>query len=111
MKSKINVIFFGLLTMGSLIPRIGSAVQLKNPIRAEDAFAVLGNIIDLFLGLVGIVLVGMIIYGGFMMLSSRGNDTKIKSGKDAIKYAALGFSLAITAYIIFQLVLVILRGR
>ena len=54
---------------------------------------------------VGILAVLAIMYGGFVYMTARENDTQKKQGKDIILYAILGLVIAICAVLIVQLVI------
>ncbi|MCX6744585.1 MAG: pilin [Candidatus Parcubacteria bacterium] len=56
------------------------------------------QIIQVLLGLLGIAFVLMIIYGGFLYLTSLGEESKIKKAKDLLKLAVIGFLIVMTAY-------------
>jgi len=55
--------------------------------------------------LVGIVAVGMIIFGGVRYATSQGDPGKTKSAKDTILYAVVGLVVAILAFTITAFVL------
>ncbi len=48
--------------------------------------------------------IGAIVYGGFMMTVSLGEDERIKKGKDIVKWSLLGFLAAISTGAIIRLV-------
>ena len=41
-----------------------------------------------------------IVIGGFMMVTSAGNETQVQKGKDILKYAITGLAVALSAYFI-----------
>ena len=51
------------------------------------------------------MLVGMIIYGGFMLLTAQGDPAKIKRGKDVVTYSIIGVILVMLAYAIVNFVM------
>ena len=66
---------------------------------------IIGNIIQWILGLVGVVLLIMFIYGGVLYATSAGNEEKVETGKKVMLYAIIGvviiaLSFALTRYVI-----------
>ena len=57
-------------------------------------------IIRVALGLLGIVFVILVIYGGFMYMTSSGEADKVKKAKNIILYAVIGLLIIFTAYAI-----------
>jgi len=74
----------------------------------QDLIATIGHIINIILGVLGVVAVGLIIYAGFIWLTSAGNEEKIAQAKKIISSATIGLaiilaSFAIASFIINQL--------
>ncbi len=63
-----------------------------------------GNIISAALGLLGVVMVVLIIYAGFLYLTAAGDDKKVDTAKAIIKNAIIGAVLIFTAYAITSFV-------
>jgi len=70
----------------------------------KDAGAVASAVIEVALGFIGVVAVGVVIYGGFLFLMSSGDAGKVKRGQDAIKYGLIGLVVSILAYAIVKFV-------
>ncbi|MBR5027019.1 hypothetical protein IKX64_00255 [Candidatus Saccharibacteria bacterium] len=64
------------------------------------------NIINAVLGVIGIVAVIFIVYGGVLYLTSGGDPSKTKKGKDALLYAAFGLIVVGLAYAIVNFVVI-----
>ena len=62
-------------------------------------------IINVVLGVLGIVSVAMIILGGIMYTTSQGKPDKIKQAKDIILYAIVGLVVALLSFAIVNFVL------
>lgn len=58
------------------------------------------------LGLIGGVSLIFIIYGGYIIITSRGNPDKLNNGKSYIYYAIAGLLLAIFGYVFIQVIAV-----
>lgn len=62
-------------------------------------------VINTLLTLLGILFVGLIIYGGYIYLTSQGADDKIKKAKAIISTAVIGLLIVVTAYAIANFVI------
>lgn len=71
---------------------------------------VVTGIIQVVLGLVGIVAVAVMIYGGFTYLTSTGNPAKIAKAKNILLYGIVGVVVAGLAYAIVFFVSKVLGG-
>ena len=56
------------------------------------------------LGVLGLLAVVVIIYGGFMYTTSAGDSSKIKKAKDTIMYGVIGLVIALLAFAIVNFV-------
>jgi cytochrome bd-type quinol oxidase subunit 2 len=63
------------------------------------------NIINTVTGILGVVLVGMLVFGGALYLSSAGNEQRIEAGKKTITYAIVGTIVVAAARIIAEFVI------
>lgn len=70
-------------------------------------FLTTGSVISSFLPFIfilgGIVMGGMLIIGGFDILTSMGSEDKLKEGSEKIKNALIGFLLLFSSYWIAQI--------
>lgn len=64
-----------------------------------------GGIINAVVGILGVILVALIIYGGVMYMTSAGSEEKIKSAKNILTYAIIGVVIVFASYIIAKFVL------
>ncbi len=58
------------------------------------------------LGLIGGVALIFIIYGGYIITTSRGNPDRLKEGKSYIIYAIIGLLLAVFGYVFIEVIAV-----
>lgn len=63
----------------------------------KDVGTVALSVIQVVLGFLGVIAVGVVIYGGFLFLMSSGDAGKVKRGQDAIKYGLIGLVVALLA--------------
>ncbi|MFA6027409.1 MAG: hypothetical protein WC752_00580 [Patescibacteria group bacterium] len=64
----------------------------------NDPVAVVANIINWVLGILGLVALVLIIYGGARWMLSGGNEEQIKSAKDTIIGAIIGMAIILASY-------------
>lgn len=62
------------------------------------------NGINVFIGIIGFLAVVVVIYGGFLMVTSEGDAGKVKKAKDTILYGVVGLIVAMMAFGIVKFV-------
>ena len=80
-----------------------TALSECNVEKTEGNKSLMSNVamlINVFASVMGFLAVGMIIYGGFMLLTAQGDPAKIKRGKDVVTYSIIGVILVMLAYAI-----------
>ena len=85
-----------------------SALSECNVEKTEGDKSLMSNVsmlINVFAPVMGFLAVGMIIYGGFMLLTAQGDPAKIKRGKDVVTYSIIGVILVMLAYAIVNFVM------
>lgn len=65
-----------------------------------DLPATIGNIVGAGLAFVGVVFMILIIYGGLLWMTSRGNEQQVEKAKDLIYSAVIGLIIVLSAYAI-----------
>jgi len=65
----------------------------------------IGNIIEVVLGVLGLILVVLIVYAGFIWTTAQGDTVKVKKAQDMIKQAVIGMIIVFAAYAITSFVL------
>ncbi len=58
----------------------------------------ISKIIGIALSLVGIVFLGLIIYGGYMWMTARGNEQAVEKAKNIIINSVIGLVIILAAY-------------
>ena len=89
-----------------------STATLNNPLGDPKMTVgvLIGRIVTGLMGVVGVIAVLMIIYGGIMYMTSAGNDEKIGSAKKIITGAIIGLVVSILAYVIVDFVVKAITG-
>lgn len=71
---------------------------------------IIGALIGVFLSLIGIIFLVLIIYGGFLWMTSAGNEQKVYKAKKVLTQAFIGLLIVLSAYSITQFVFTSLQG-
>jgi amino acid transporter len=112
---KKGLIFVCLLTIFSLVvvPQLANAqlnvgldtVGQNIELGTQDIRVTIAKIINVAMGLLGIVAVVIILLGGFKWMTAGGNDENVKQAKKLIVSGIIGLVIILTAYAIAQFVL------
>lgn len=92
----------------AIIPTKPGALPGQN---TDQFSSVVGGYINIFLGIVGLVAVAFLIYGGFRYITSAGNDEAAEAGKKIIQNSIIGLVIIILSYIIVTVVVRALFGQ
>lgn len=65
-----------------------------------------GKLYQIGLGMIGATALLFIIYGGYLLMTSRGNQEQIKKGKSYIFYAIVGVLVAVLGMIFYEVIAV-----
>ena len=77
-----------------------------------DKYLGSGGLIIVFIeSIAGIIGVAMLIWGGFLLVTSGGNPDRVEQGKKAIYAAVVGLIIVICAYVIVYFAVTILGGK
>jgi len=89
------------LTVSALtIETVGNTIGLGTADLKETVI----NIIQWILGLLGLIAVIMILYGGFIWMTAGGNEDKVASAKKIITAAVIGLIVVLLAWAIVTFV-------
>lgn len=67
---------------------------------ATDLPRMIGQVVGALLAFLGIIFLGLMIYGGFIWMTARGNDQNVAKAKDLITAAVIGLIIVLAAYAI-----------
>ena len=84
--------------------------KLTNPLGTTDLQTLIGKVIKAVLGIVGSIALLMFIYGGFMWMTSSGNEQKISKGKNVLTWATIGLAIIFLSYTLVNFVIGGLTG-
>jgi len=65
-----------------------------------DLPTIIGSLVSQILGLVGVIFLILMIYGGFLWMTAQGNEEQIKKAKNIITGAVIGAVIVFMAYAI-----------
>ncbi len=108
MKSRIAFVISSLLLF---VPVLTQAATLQNPLGTTDPNELISNIIRVVLGVVAILALVIIVYGGIEILISAGNEDRVKRGRDSLMWAFIGLLIVFGSYGIIQAVFKALGGE
>ena len=91
---------------GKIMKALGGATYEQS----QSIILFIGNIIGVILGLLGVVMVGLIIYAGFLWMTAEGDKEKIHQGKEHLKNAIIGAILIMSAWTITAFIINALGG-
>ena len=77
----------------------GIAITDKGPA------TVAGIIVGYVLAFVGVIFFGLMLYGGFLWMTARGNEEDVKKAVEIIKSAILGMIVIFLSYVVTNFVL------
>jgi hypothetical protein len=91
-------------TAKSNVAKVGDSAGVDN---AADASLpdVIGNIINIALGFIGILLLVYILWAGFLWMTAGGDEGKVKTATAMIKNAIIGLLIIVAAFAISNFVL------
>lgn len=82
----------------------GETVQLDNPIGPNDQTLLqfIIGVTQVLLGGVAVFALIMILYGGFLMLTSAGRQEQIEKGRDTLLWAVIGLGVILFSGVIVR---------
>ncbi len=69
-----------------------------------DPSVFVGTLIGSVLAFTGVVFFGLMVYGGMMWLTARGNDQRITKAKDILISASIGIAIVFISYGVTQVI-------
>lgn len=87
-------------------PIVGGGGVLNNPIGGSDMKAedIVLKIIKYLIGVLGVIALVMVVYGGFQYIYSAGNSERLQKARDTIIYAIIGMVVVILSLSILRFV-------
>lgn len=95
------LILAGFLFAGQIVfaqPDTGLEYAENIGLSGQDIRITIAKIIRIFIGFLGIIAVCIIMYGGWLWMTSQGNEEKIGQAKKVLKNAAIGLLIILSAF-------------
>ncbi len=70
----------------------------------------IGNIIEVALGFVGLIVFAIILYAGFLWMTAQGNEEQVGKAKQMMSNAVIGFIIIVAAYALTSYVVTAVTG-
>lgn len=83
---------------------------LNGALAQDDPRTIVGRIINIVLGFLGIISLGLIIYAGFLWMTSNGDEEKVSKARKTLINAAIGLAIILASWGIATFVLNQLSG-
>ena len=77
---------------------------IADPTKAPGAASIIGRIINMAMGLLGLVFFILVVYGGIIWLTAGGNEQKAERAVKILTQSSLGLIIVIAAYIFTNVV-------
>jgi len=88
---------FDATTMGDAVGIAGDSAGLTG---ADDLPTMVGRTVSVLLGILGLLFVALVVYAGFLYLTSNGEEANVKKAKKMLTQAVIGLVLIVSAYAI-----------
>jgi len=85
--------------------------ELCDPFAGKTIFTIIQNIIGYLIKIGSAIVAGMIIYGGFQILTAGDNPEKVKGGKSIILWAVVGYIIVICSWGIIYILGQVITGE
>lgn len=69
-------------------------------LRSDSPAQFISSLVNWILGILGVVLVALIFYGGVLYMTAAGNEDRVKTGKRVLTFAIVGLVITMSAFII-----------
>lgn len=79
-------------------------IPIVNPLKNNETslFNIFGIIIRTALGIIGSLTLLMLVWGGFLWLTSAGNPERVKKGTDTMLWATIGVIIVFSSYFVLS---------
>jgi len=107
--SKLAAGFFGLPTWYEYLPKdeVTHKPKIQN---INDIWLIAAAVLDMLVKAAGLIAVGLIIYNGFMLITSQGNPERVARARTGLLQAVVGLVIVIISAGLVSLVAAAIRG-
>lgn len=89
---------------------LAKTIATDNDLSTSEPKILVESVIDTLLGFAGLVALAAIIYGGFLYITSAGDEDRAAKGKKVVLYAVIGLILIGLSAVIVNIVIDIFAG-
>jgi Type IV secretion system pilin/Bacterial Ig-like domain/IPT/TIG domain len=97
-----TTVLIGIFAVASFVlaqaPDLGLGYGSATGLAAADPRIIVANIIRIALGFLGVVAIGLIIYGGYLWMTAAGNEEQIERAKKVLISAIIGLVIILSAF-------------
>lgn len=87
-----------------------AAVATSAGLPSTDLFTIIGRVINVVLGLTGVILLSIMLYAGYLWMTSGGESEKVEKARTMIKNAIIGLLIVVSAFAITKFIFDMLLG-
>jgi len=106
----LGVLFFARFVLAQDFGTAEVNTGLGNVLSSDDPRTIIGRIINIGLGLLGVIAFGFIIYAGFVWMMSNGDEEKISQAKAILKNGVIGLLIILASWAIATFILTKFSG-
>jgi hypothetical protein len=103
-------LILGPLVAQAAIVNCGGTVNHTNECQLTDLFLTIANVINLLLSIAWLISMLFILWGGWGMIGSAGNEEAVISAKATFSSAITGFFLVIAAFLLVNFMITLISG-
>lgn len=79
----------------------GSVYEIEDAASLEQTLpTAIGRVINIFLSFIGVILLVLMVYAGFLWLTAGGNDDQVGHAKQLIRNGVIGMAIALSAFVL-----------
>ncbi len=98
------------ILLGALLPAAHALAQAEHPLNplgdtSGGGPELYGRILRFLVGFTGIGGLFFFIWGGIVLLTSRGNPDRVKSGRDTLMWATIGIVAVFSSYVVLRFII------
>ena len=109
----VPLLFFPLIAQAQTAEAVNTAqtvAQAAGVGGQTDLLTIIGRIINIALGFLGVILLCIMLYAGFLWMTAGGDEEKVKTAQKWIRNAIIGLIIIVSAFGITQMILGWLSG-
>lgn len=93
------------------VDNVGQTAQAAGINQNGDLIQIIGRIINIVLGFLGVILLILFLYAGFLWMTAADNAAKVQQAKTIMKNAIIGLVIIVAAFAITSYIMSLLSGN